>query len=254
MPDIKLPRTPPEPLEGSRLQRHFEAIRNILWNQVQLSGGYSSTITGNAREFFVRDFLATHLPTCLRIGSGHVIANDQATGQLDVVVYRDTGLALPLGSSGVFFSESVLACMEVKSILKKDEFISQIACNFKKLPTPQPLKVVVAASLANDCQHRSIVAKWALDEQLGEPALPDLVIILDNSAIIRGKSLKCLSETPWFGSETGRLYKLGRYQNQKSLGLMLLVFELAQRAGGADWRPYLEQGMLNDTQPILLPD
>ena len=226
MTDFGLPRTPPPPLEGSHLKRHFEAIRNILWNQVQLSGGYSTTITGNAREFFVRDFLTTHLPSCLRIGSGHVISNSQTTGQLDVVVYRDTGLALPLGSSGVFFSESVLACIEVKSVLKKDEFVNQIASNFRKLPAPQPLKVVVAASLANDSQHRRLVAEWALDKQLDESALPDLVIVLDNSAIIRGKSLDCLSDTTWFGVEPGRLYKLGSYKDQKSLGLMLLVFEL----------------------------
>jgi hypothetical protein len=42
------------------------------------------------------------------------------------------------------FPDSLFAAIEVKSTLRKHEFLSQIANTFRALPSPQPLKVIVA--------------------------------------------------------------------------------------------------------------
>jgi hypothetical protein len=57
--------------------------------------------------------------------------------------------------------ESVIAAIEVKSILGKKDLQEQIADIFRALPSPQPLKVVVALALQNQGQHRRLVASWA---------------------------------------------------------------------------------------------
>ena len=164
-----LPRRPPAPIEAPCLERHFTAVWNILWNQFQLPTGFASVTVGNAREFFVRDFLATHIPPCLKIGTGHIlIGNDaeKATGQTDAIVYRDDALALPLGASSLFFADDVVASIEVKSTLECKGFTRQIAENFALLPAPQPLKVVFALRLQNNSQRRRDIADWASKNSL----------------------------------------------------------------------------------------
>jgi hypothetical protein len=251
MGDRRLPRKAPPPLTGGRLERHFAAIWGILSNQVQLSHGYAPVTVGAAREFFVRDFLSTHFPSSLRIGTGHIMSSEDTTGQIDVVVYHSTGLALPLGSSSLYFAEAVAASIEVKSTLTRKAFVQQIARGFGMLPSPQPLKVVFAVRLAGGNQYRRTVARWAFESGLDEGSLPDLVIVMDNAPIVRGSAVRCLQGTAVGGGDPKRLYKLGDYRTQKWLGLMLLVVELAQRASEADWGSYIREVVSRSMFEIL---
>ena len=164
-----------------------------------------------------------------------------------------------MGNVSMVFSDGLVACMEVKSTLKRKDFFEQIIPMFRALPKPEsgkqgPLKVIFAVQLESSSQHRHLVEKWANDgikEKILTPdCLPDIVIILDNAAIIKGGSLECLKNTTHFGNEIGEFYKFGNYHTQKWAGLMLLVFELAQRAGGADWSPYI-QPVLNNKEDAI---
>jgi len=241
-----LPRIPPPPLQGPRIEKHFRAMWQVLWNKMQLATDLSPTTVGNVREFFVSEFLSLHLPGDLSVGTGHVLVERDESQQIDVLVFRKSSLALPMGNVSLVFPEGLVACMEVKSTLTKKDFCGQIATMFRNLPppeagTPQPLKVVIAVQLENGSQHRSLLDKWKCDGGLEQDALPDLVIILDNAAVIRGGALECLKNTNHFGDQEGALYKFGDYETQKWVGLMLIVFEIAQRAGVADWSPYTNQ-------------
>ncbi len=247
VPRRNLPRIPPPPLEGPRIKRHFECIWQILRGKTQLATELSPVTIGNVREFFVREFLELHLPGDLSVGTGHILdVGGDASQQIDVLVSHRSGLALPMGDVRMVFSDRLVACIEVKSTLKREDFFKQIVPMFRALPEtgpgrPKPLKVVVAVQLEKGCQHRGLLEKWAREGKLTPDALPDLVVILDNAAVIKGGTLECLKGTDCFGEETGQLYKCGDYTTQKWVGLMLLVFEIAQRAGAADWVPYIRQ-------------
>jgi hypothetical protein len=188
------------------------------------------------------------LPGDLFVSTGHLLdAEGEASQQIDVLVSHKSGFALPMGNVSMVFSDGLVACIEVKSTLKRKDFFEQIVPMFSALPNPgqgkpKPLKVIFTVQLEKSSQHRGLLEKWACDGiQAGiitTDCLPDLVIILDNAAVIKGGALECLKGTNHFG-ETGELYKFGDYKTEKWVGLMLLVFELAQRAGGADWTPYI---------------
>jgi len=153
----KLPRKPPEPLQGERLVNHFELCRQILVERAQMAGGLSSVTTGNAREWFVHEFLEDHLPGNFRTGAGHILFENETSPQLDLIVARRDSLALPLGSTGLFFAEGVKACIEVKSSLDA-KGLKQAGKSFLML-SPEVPKVIFAYQLSNRGQHRNVVAK-----------------------------------------------------------------------------------------------
>lgn len=81
-----------------------------------------STILGDARESFIRDILEKFLPSSIVIGSGQVI--DQCGGkskQIDIIIYRrEFPVLKTFGSADVYLIEGVIATIEVKSFLDKD--------------------------------------------------------------------------------------------------------------------------------------
>jgi hypothetical protein len=104
------------------------------------------------------------------------------------------------------------------------------------------LKVIVTQRLEGPANKRSVVKKWAVELGLGVEALPDIVIILSNAAIVRGDTLKCFEGTSRLQGSNQKLYKFGHWKTQNWMGLMLLAFELAQRAAsqdGTNWASYL---------------
>lgn len=239
----------------------------VLWSKAQLATDLSPTTIGNVRESFVREFLALHLPGDLIVGTGHLLVDFEggASPQIDLFVSHKSGLALPMGNVSLVLPEGVVACIEVKSTLTREHFLGQIAKIFRSLPAPEPdkpkpLKAVVAVQLEGGSQHRHILKKWASDGLregiLTENELPDMVIILDNAAVIKGGALKCLEDTTHWENKPGELYKFGDYETQKWAGLMLLVFELAQRVGRVDWTPYIKPVLegTKDTEGIKIKE
>ena len=74
--------------------------------------------------------------------------------------------------------------------------------------------------------------------------LPDLVIVLDNAAIIRGGALECLKGSDIEANDPDTLYKAGKRDDQKWMGLLLLALELTQRAGcGRSLHTYIDKGV-----------
>ena len=77
----------------------------------------------SARESFVIEVLRRFLPGNVHVGRGQAVGrNKRLSDQLDVVIYRQDMPLLPSGAdSNLYFSEGVIATMEVKSRLNGSE-------------------------------------------------------------------------------------------------------------------------------------
>ncbi len=83
---------------------------------------------GTPRETFIKQFLQDHLSERVAIGTGEIIdANskpNEPRNQIDIVIYERDYPRLSFGGGiNGFLSESVVATIEVKSILTKEDLI-----------------------------------------------------------------------------------------------------------------------------------
>ena len=109
------------------LKSHMDAIEDLLAarSRVPANSGHSLH-KGTPREAFIREFLESHLPKNVAIGSGEIIdANsrpDEQRNQFDIVIYKKNYPKLDFGGgiSG-FLIESVIATVEVKSTLTQPD-------------------------------------------------------------------------------------------------------------------------------------
>lgn len=123
------------------LKTHMDAIEKqlIATSRIPANTGHSLH-KGTPREAFIRQFLQSHLPETLSIGTGEIIDNESVPGQprnqFDIVIYKKNYPKLDFGGgiSG-FLIESVVATIEVKSTLTSTELESAIraAKNSKSL-------------------------------------------------------------------------------------------------------------------------
>lgn len=107
------------------LKSHFQAIENHLLSLSQIPANTGHPLhKGTPREAFLHAFLENHLSERVAIGSGEVIdANsrpNERRRQIDIVIYKREFPKLDFGG-GVhgFLNESVIATIEVKSILDR---------------------------------------------------------------------------------------------------------------------------------------
>ncbi len=109
------------------LKSHMDAVENslIAISKIPANSGHSLH-KGTPREAFIRTFLENHLPENVSIGTGEIIDSasqpNQKRNQFDIVVYKSNYPKLDFGGgiSG-FLAESVIATIEVKSLLTSDE-------------------------------------------------------------------------------------------------------------------------------------
>lgn len=95
---------------------------------------------GTPREAFIKEFLENHLPSNVSIGTGEIIDSNaeinQHRNQFDIVIYKRNYPKLDFGGgiSG-FLIESVIATIEVKSLLTSQELKKAVkaAHNAKQL-------------------------------------------------------------------------------------------------------------------------
>ena len=123
------------------LKTHLDALENTLLatSRIPASAGHNLH-KGTPRESFIKNFLDGHLSERVAVGSGEIIDADSKPGQkrnqLDIVIYKREYPKIDFGGgiSG-FLAESVVATIEVKSTLTKDEFRSAFlaAKNVKSL-------------------------------------------------------------------------------------------------------------------------
>jgi hypothetical protein len=95
---------------------------------------------GTPREAFVKEFLIGHLSARLAVGSGEIIDATslpcQSRNQFDIVIYKADYPKIDLGGGiNAFLAESVVATIEVKSLLTESELDVAInsAANAKRL-------------------------------------------------------------------------------------------------------------------------
>lgn len=107
------------------LQAHFDAVERQLIATSHIPANSGHTLhRGTPREAFIRDFLDGHLSQTVAIGTGEVIdarsSPREQRNQFDIVIYRRDYPRLDFGGGvRAFLAESVLATIEVKSILDR---------------------------------------------------------------------------------------------------------------------------------------
>lgn len=125
------------------LKSHMDAKEDalVVISQIPANSGHSLH-KGTPREAFIREFLESHLPENVAIGTGEIIdANSQPRAQrnqFDIVIYKKNYPKLDFGGgiSG-FLIESVIATVEVKSTLTQADLEQAIkAARHAKSLTP----------------------------------------------------------------------------------------------------------------------
>lgn len=98
-----------------------------------------STILGDARESFIRDILEQFLPSSISIGSGQIIdQHGRRSKQVDIIIYRrEFPILKTFGAADVYLIEGVIATIEVKSKLDKDNLIKALE-NSKSVKKLEP--------------------------------------------------------------------------------------------------------------------
>lgn len=123
------------------LKAHMDIIEDslIAKSRIQENTGHSLH-KGTPREVFIKEFLESHLPGNVSIGTGEIIDCNSRPGeqrnQYDIIIYKKEFPKLDFGG-GIFgyLIESVVATIEVKSTLTKEEFkkAAKAAYNSKRL-------------------------------------------------------------------------------------------------------------------------
>jgi hypothetical protein len=118
------------------LKAHMDAIENHLVSISQIPAGSGHTLhRGTPREAFIKEYLEGHLSSNVAIGTGEIIdSNSQPRGQrnqYDIVIYKKNYPKLDFGG-GVngFLIESVIATIEVKSILDQSAMDQSVGAAF----------------------------------------------------------------------------------------------------------------------------
>lgn len=113
------------------LESHINAIEKVLIAQSQTAknAGHPN-LRGGPREWFIRDFLSSHLPGTLEIGQGEILDVNSVPNppkgnyrpQVDVVIYRkDLPKISYSRTDSAYFVEGVMATIESKSVLTDSE-------------------------------------------------------------------------------------------------------------------------------------
>lgn len=202
------------------LLTHINAIENILVAQsaVAQNAGHPC-LRGWPREWFIRDFLASHLPSILEIGHGEIIDQDSNPDppqgkyrpEVDIVIYRrDLPKISYSRDNTAFLSEGVLATIESKSVITKEELSK--ACKASavhkalKRNTPlhalgdfPPEKIVSYVIAYGGPANISTVANW-LPEIAVESGIPvedmvEMVVVLGQGVVWQKDKVSVIPES-----------------------------------------------------------
>jgi hypothetical protein len=98
----------------SRLNYEYEASKSVLTQ---------GSILGAIREGVVRDILSKFLPRSVEIGTGQVVdIEGKLSRQVDIIIAKDTTPVFRFeGNMSAFLAETVLATIEVKSMMHREK-------------------------------------------------------------------------------------------------------------------------------------
>jgi len=202
------------------LLSHINAIEKILVAQsdVAQNAGHPC-LRGWPREWFIRDFLASHLPSILEIGHGEIIDQDSTPEppqgeyrpEVDIVIYRrDLPKISYSQDNTAFLSEGVLATIESKSVITKEELSKACRASavHKALKRNRPLhalgdfppeKIVSYVIAYDGPANISTVANW-LPEIAQESGLPvedmvEMVVVLGQGVVWQKEKISVIPES-----------------------------------------------------------
>ena len=123
------------------LKAHLDAVEQHLLTISRIPANAGHTLhRGTPREVFIKEFLISHLSTRLGVGTGEIIDAQsvprQPRNQYDIIIYKTDYPRIDLGGGiSAFLAESVVATIEVKSIITQQDLdiAIQSASNAKKL-------------------------------------------------------------------------------------------------------------------------
>lgn len=112
---------------GTLLQEHLRAVEDVLLakSRIPANAGHSLH-KGTPRENFLKSFLTDHLSERVAVGQGEIIdartQNSDPRHQNDIIIYRRNFPRITFDQAiSAYLAESVVATIEVKSTLSKDE-------------------------------------------------------------------------------------------------------------------------------------
>lgn len=109
------------------LKAHLDAVEQHLLQISKIPANSGHMLhRGTPREAFIKEFLTGHLSAKVAVGTGEIIdANSlprQSRNQFDIVIYKADYPKIDLGGGiSAFLAESVVATIEVKSLLTNAE-------------------------------------------------------------------------------------------------------------------------------------
>ena len=190
------------------LLSHLNAVEKSILARSEIAQNAGHTnLRGNPREWFIQEFLETHLPKSLEVGQGEVIDMSSQPGpikgqyraQIDTLLYRyDLPKIQYSPNNSAYLVEGVMAQIETKSMVDSNA-ISQVCGNSVTLlnmprcpwsgfgfrpPTPKTYLVgfngpadmkTVVSNLINYQNSNSI--------PIGH--MPDLIVILGKGLVFR---------------------------------------------------------------------
>ncbi|EKT4568625.1 hypothetical protein QEM43_004345 [Pseudomonas putida] len=119
------------------LKAHMDATEASIVAQSQIPANTGHTIhRGTPRENFIKNFLESHLSSNVSIGTGEIIdalsRPREPRSQYDIVIYRKNFPKLDFGGEiHGFMAESVVATIEVKSVLDQGAMDQAVLAAYK---------------------------------------------------------------------------------------------------------------------------
>ncbi|WP_413708073.1 DUF6602 domain-containing protein [Ralstonia sp. Ralssp110] len=235
------------------LDAHMSAIENALLQNSRIPANAGHTLhRGTPRENLIATFLSSHLSANVAIGTGEVIDHRskprEQRNQYDIVIYRRNYPKLDFGGVSGFLVESVVATIEVKSLLDYGALRDAMsaAANLKRLEPnygrsasfgwfpPKPLSFAIAYS---GPASMGTVGDWiekarteldiAPDKWEHENRLKSAGTSLDGISVL-GRGVHYLCNTPLFGDQIDPRAKC--FFCDCDSGALLLFFLALQQA------------------------
>lgn len=164
----------------SMLKSHMDAIENHLISVSKIPASSGHTLhKGTPREAFIKEYLENHISSNVAIGTGEIIdANSQPgakRNQFDIVIYNKNYPKISFGGGiSCFLIESVVATIEVKSILDESAIYQSVkAANNLKCLMPNinrsmaigwiPPKVLSYVVAYSGPSHMQTVHEWIMN-------------------------------------------------------------------------------------------
>lgn len=188
----------------SLLVEHFKRTQDLLLSGFKVSQQFqSSKILGDVREFFIQEFLESHLPSRFHIGKNGAIIDGFGgqTEELDIIIYSENMPKLSVQGRNMYLREGVSLVIEVKSTLdscklQKDIRKTKTIKGLKFAPVlrsasffsvsrePPPVRVYIFA-------YQSKITLEKIIEQTQDLSLeqrPELICVLERGFIEKAET------------------------------------------------------------------